>query len=198
MSDRRGRRALGIADSSVGDRCTLAGAVVRGDRVVDGAGFATATVGGLDATDAVLRIVTALDREDVASLVIGTIAPARFNVIDLSRLYEGVDGPTIAVTFDPSDGLEPAIRDSFSGDDRSERLERYRRLPPRRPVTVNDETVYVRALGASPAEAADIVRTFTPEGGRPEPIRVARQLARAGAAYLDRERDADRPDRSDR
>ncbi|PSQ33541.1 DUF99 domain-containing protein, partial [Halobacteriales archaeon SW_12_69_24] len=49
----------------------------------------------------------------------------------------------------------------------------------RRPVTVNDERVFVRAVGCEEDEAADVVRAFTPEGGRPEPLRVARLAARA-------------------
>lgn len=191
MADSPGIRALGIADSSHAEWCTVAGAVVRGDRVVDGAAYSTATVGGLDATDGICSIVDSLDREDLAVLMVGSVAPAWFNVIDLERLRETSGLPTVAVTFEESEGLEEPLREAFSGDELASRLERYRALPPRRAVRVNDETVFVRALGLEPAAAADLVRTFTPEGGRPEPIRVARELARAGAAYrartLDRE-----------
>ncbi|ELZ29115.1 hypothetical protein C475_02824, partial [Halosimplex carlsbadense 2-9-1] len=55
----------------------------------------------------------------------------------------------------------------------------YRRQPDRRPVELDDGTVYVRAAGLDADEAADVVRAFTPEGGRPEPLRVARLAARA-------------------
>lgn len=191
MADSPGIRALGIADSSRSQRCTLAGAVVRGDRVVDGAAFAAATVGGLDATDGILSIVRELDREDIAVLAVGTVAPAWFNLLDLDRLRAETGLPTIAVTFEESEGLEPALEDAFSGDELAARLDRYRALPPRRPVTVNDDTVYVRAVGLDPSAAADYVRTFTPEGGRPEPIRVARELARAAAEYGVRIPDSD-------
>lgn len=191
MTDSPGIRALGVADSARPDWSSLAGAVVRGDRVFDGASFATATVGGLDATDGVLSIVEDVDREDLRVLLVGTIAPAWFNLIELDRLHAETGLPTIAVTFEESDGLEPALADAFSGDALEARLERYRALPARHAVTVNDETVYVRTVGLSTAEAATLVRTFTPEGGRPEPIRVARALARAGADYRARIVDGD-------
>ncbi|ELZ10828.1 hypothetical protein C479_08453 [Halovivax asiaticus JCM 14624] len=183
MPDPHGRRVLGIADSSRSAWCTLAGAVVRGDRVVDGASFATATVGGCDATDAVLRLVADLDRADIAALLLGTIAPAWYNVLDLERLHEETRLPTVAVTFEESDGLEQPLREAFSGEALAARLERYRSLPSRHAVTVGTETVYVRAVGCEPSDAETLVTSFTPVGGRPEPIRVARQLARAGAAY---------------
>jgi hypothetical protein len=48
---------------------------------------------------------------------------------------------------------------------------------------VNDETVYVRAVGVDDETAAAVVRTFTPEGGRPEPLRVARLAARAARGW---------------
>ncbi len=186
MTHTAGIRALGIAESTRGEHCTIAGAVVRADRVLDGAGYASATVGELDATDAVLAIVDDLDREDVRALLVGAIAPAWYNLLDLDRLHAETGLPTIAVTFEASPGLADALRDAFADEALEIRLEQYRGLPPRRAVTVNDERVYVRTVGLEPQEAIDLVRTFTPEGGRPEPIRVARQLARAGATYRSR------------
>jgi len=43
--------------------------------------------------------------------------------------------------------------------------------------------VFVRGVGLADDEAADVVRAFTPEGGRPEPLRVARLAARAADAW---------------
>ena len=192
-----GVRALGVAESYRGEsadagdrnrdrrrtRSTLAGAVVRADRVVDGLAYASCTVGGTDATAAVRSLVDELGRPDVRYVLLGAVAPAWYNLLDLSRIAEAADRPAIAVTFEDSGGLEAGIRDAFSGTEREQRLETYRSLPERRPVSVNDETVYVRSVGLEPEGAAEIVRGFTPEGGRPEPIRVARLAARAGDAY---------------
>lgn len=182
-----GVRALGIAESfrRDADRSTLAGAVVRADRVVDGLAYRRCTVGGTDATDAVRELIDELGRPDVQYVLLGAVAPAWYNLLDCTRIHEAADRPVIAVTFEASDGLEAGLRDAFSGSDLEERLATYRSLPDRRDLSVNDETVYVRQLGCDEDEAAEIVRAFTPEGGRPEPIRVASAAARAGDSYAD-------------
>lgn len=116
----------------------------------------------------------------------------------------------LSVSFERSEGLAPAIREEFEGEARRWRLERYEALPSRYALTVNDEQLFVRAVGAETeavndeedadtvprlvpnAEAARIVRGHTPEGGRPEPVRVARLAARAGRSFvLDGEETAD-------
>ncbi|SEH16495.1 hypothetical protein SAMN04487967_2664 [Natronorubrum sediminis] len=183
-----GVRALGIAES-VGpsdERSTLAGVVVRRDRVVEDAAFRSCAVGGTDATDAVCSLLEECVRPDVQYVLVGSVAPAWYNLLDLAHIHQRADRPVIAVTFEESDGLEAGLRDAFSGASLEDRLERYRALPPRRSVSVTDETVYVRHLGCDASDAATVVRAFTPEGGRPEPIRVASALARAGNQYAGR------------
>lgn len=183
MTTKTGIRALGVAESTRGETCTVAGAVVRADRVVDGAAFAEATVGGLDATEAVLSIVEELGREDLHVLLVGTVAPAWYNLLDLARLDAATSVPVVAVTFEESAGLEAALSEAFDGSGLDTRLRRYRALPPRTPCSIDGQQVFVRAPGLEADAACALVRRFTPDGGRPEPIRVARQLARAGARY---------------
>jgi len=179
-----GARAAGLAESFVGERSTLAAAVVRADRVVDGFAFGRCTVGGTDATAQLGRLLDALDREDLHAVLVAGIAPAWFNLVDLEALAERTSLPVISVSFEASDGLEPALREAFEGTALEERLDAYRRQPPREPVTVNGERVWVRAAGTAPDAAHDVVRAFTPEGGRPEPLRVARLAARAADRFL--------------
>ncbi|WP_255169065.1 DUF99 family protein [Natrononativus amylolyticus] len=178
-----GVRAVGVAESYRGDSSTLAGAVVRADRVVDGLSFSSCTVGATDATAAVIDLLEGLDRPDVRYVLLGAVAPAWYNVLDLGAIYEAADRPTLAVTFEESEGLEAGIREAFSGPELEDRLERYRALPPRRELTADGERLYVRGVGLERREAETVVRSFTPEGGRPEPLRVARLAARAGDAY---------------
>ncbi|EMA42760.1 endonuclease dU [Halococcus saccharolyticus] len=180
-----GARALGVAESYRSDaaRSTLAGAVVRADRVVDGFAVDSCTVGGTDATETVVALADRLAREDVAYLLFAGIAPAWYNLIDLHRLHTAVDRPVLLISFEASPGLEPALHEAFAGDALESRLETYRAQPPRRRLSVNDETVFVRSVGLADDEAADVVRAFTPEGGRPEPLRVARLVARAADAW---------------
>ena len=176
-----GVRALGVAESARAERSTLAGVVVRANRTVDGLSFATCTVGGTDATDAIVELYDRLDREDVRYVLVAGIALAWYNMVDLHRLGRAFDRPVLSVTFEASDGLHDDIGSAFEDEaERTRRLETYRRQPDRHAVTVNGETVYVRAVGLDAADARDVVRAFTPEGGRPEPLRVARFAARAG------------------
>ncbi|MFD1526939.1 endonuclease dU [Halolamina salina] len=193
-----GRRALGVAFSDGETASTCAGAVVRADRVVDRLGFERCTVGGDDATAATAALIDRIDRPDVSVLLLAGVAPAWFNVLDLSRIHAETGLPTLSVSFEASPGLAPAIRAQFDGEARAWRLDAYESLPPRRSLSVNDERVFVRGVGVdTPAattnsdddevpplepncEAAQFVRGFTPDGGRPEPLRVARTAARAG------------------
>ncbi|MFB6189806.1 MAG: DUF99 family protein [Halapricum sp.] len=180
-----GVRALGIAESFREERSTLAGVVVRANRVVDGFVFGRCTVGGSDATATVRDMIERLDRPDVSYVFLAGIAPAWFNLLDLHAVAETANRPVLSVSFEESAGLEPALRDAFEGEKLSIRLETYRAQPDRHAVAVDDETVYVRAVGCPPEETAQAVRAFTPEGGRPEPLRVARQAARGVEDFLE-------------
>jgi endonuclease V-like protein UPF0215 family len=172
-----GTRALGVAESYRGDTSTVAGAVLRASRVADGFSLASCTVGGLDSTDAVVACYDRLDREDIQYVFVAGIAPAWFNVVDLHAVHERVDRPVLSVSFEESAGLRDAIEREFEGEAAERRLEVYEAQPPREPLTVNDERVFVRSVGCE--NPAEVVRAFTPEGGRPEPLRVARLAARA-------------------
>lgn len=176
-----GVRALGVAESFRGEVSTLAGCVVRADRVVDDLRFSTCTVGGTDATERVLDLWERLDRPDVRYVLAAGIAPAWYNVFDLHALARGTDRPVLAVTFEePERSLREALAAEFEGSELTARLATFERQPSPRRVRVNEETLFVRAVGCEASEARDVVRAFTPEGGRPEPLRVARLAARAG------------------
>jgi endonuclease V-like protein UPF0215 family len=126
-------------------------------------------------------LLSSLGREDVRYVLVAGVAPAWFNVVDLDALATAADRPVVAVSFEESAGLEPALREAFAGEALRTRLETYQSLPPRERVDVNGETVFVRAVGC--ADPVDVVRAFTPEGGRPEPLRVARLAARGARRW---------------
>lgn len=174
-----GARALGIAESYRETTSTLAGAVVRADRTTDDFVFGTCTVGGTDATATVRSMLDRLDRPDVRYVLVAGIAPAWFNVLDLHDLEAAAERPVLSVSFEESPGLADAISEAFDGDAAKRRLATYRAQPDRRRVTVDGDTLFVRSVGIDDGAAADVVRGFTPEGGRPEPLRVARLAARA-------------------
>ncbi|UPV75473.1 DUF99 family protein [Halorussus limi] len=175
-----GVRALGIAESYRERRSTLAGVVARASRVTDGFAFETCTVGGTDATEAVTDLFSDLGREDVRYVFVAGIALAWYNVVDLRTIHEETDRPVVSVTFEESPGLVEALEAEFEGEALERRKRAFERQPARERVSVNDETVFVRSVGIDASEAREAVRAFTPEGGRPEPLRVARLAARAG------------------
>jgi hypothetical protein len=184
-----GRRALGIAESYRGTddaeaRSTLAGAVVRADRTVDDFVFNTCTVGGRDATEAIIDCWRRLDRPDVQYCFLAGVAPAWYNIVDIDALAEAIDRPTIAVTFEESEGLGEAIRAAFDGDERAMRLDTYEALPERRRLETDGPggDLFVRSVGLDAETAETVVRAYTYER-RPEPLRVAKRAAqRADAA----------------
>jgi endonuclease V-like protein UPF0215 family len=180
-----GTRALGVAESFADgdDRSVLCGAVVRADRTADGFAFGSCAVGGFDATAAVESLFFDLNREDVQYLLLAGIAPAWFNVVDLHGLSAAVDRPVLSISFESSPGLEPALREQFSGDALDRRLRTYRAQPPRHHLAVGGDDVWVRAVGVDADRAERIVRAYTPDGGRPEPLRVARLAARAARRF---------------
>jgi hypothetical protein len=179
-----GVRALGVAESFDGEESTLAGAVVRADRVVDDLAYATCTVGGTDATDRIAGLWDRLDRPDVRYLLCAGIAPAWYNILDLDALSAATERPVIAVTFEePSGSLREALAAEFDGEALASRVAAVERLPARRRLTLGGKPRFLRAVGCSASDARDVVRAFTPEGGRPEPLRVARLAARAGDRF---------------
>ncbi|TQQ82446.1 endonuclease dU [Halonotius roseus] len=187
MAPNPGGRAVGIAASDGPDYSQLCGAVVRADRVVEDVVFGRCTTGGSDATAACCELLDRLDRPDARWLLVAGVAPAWFNLIDLSDLHVAADRPVIAVSFEDSDGLDEPLREHFSGEALQQRLATYRELPPRDPVVLGDTELWIRTVGIDTADATDVLRAFVPDDGdRPEPLRVAQRAARAGRQQAER------------
>lgn len=173
-------RILGIAESFLRTRpsSVLAGVVMRADLRMDGLAFASATVGGDDATKAVLKIHKDLDRSDINALILSGVAVSWFNIIDIGEVFEVTGKPLVCLTYEESPGLERHIREYFPQPE--EKMRRYERLGVREQVKLTTGyEVYVRALGCSAEEARILLNKFTLDGRVPEPVRVARLAARA-------------------
>ncbi len=180
--EKPGLRVLGIAESyrgrhDDGARSRLVGVVMRRDLRIDGFGVEEATVGGTDATEAVVRLVSSLGRDDLNLVMTSGSVIAWFNVIEGEEVRRRTGLPVVSVTYEPSDGLEEAIARHFPGDE--ERFARYRSLGERVPVALSTGlTSYLRPFGLTLAEAARAVDLFTLDGRVPEPLRVARLIGR--------------------
>jgi hypothetical protein len=179
--EKRAIRALGIAESfrKSGRHSMLAGVVMRSDMVIDGIAYAKSTVKGDDATDSVIKLYTSLDRTDINFVMLGGLIISMYNIIDPTRLYERLKIPIIAVTFEESEGLGEHIKRAFP-DAWEGKMEMYKKLGAREEVKLKTgHIVFVRAEGIRIKEARLALNKFLLQGAIPEPIRVARLVARA-------------------
>jgi endonuclease V-like protein UPF0215 family len=176
---KKGLRALGIAESFADrESSTLAGVVMRRDLQIDGIALTRITVGGMDATEGILRIVKDLDRRDVNLLMLSGGVIAWYNIIDPDEIQSHTGLPLIMVTYEESEGLEEDILRHFPQPEA--RLEAYHRLGTRFPFTLSTGyTIFLRSWGISESDAPTLCDAFTRDGKVPEPLRVARLVARS-------------------
>ena len=151
---------------------------MRADLRVDGVAYATATVGGDDATEGVLKIYEQLGRADINAMILSGAVISWFNIIEIQEVFKKIQKPVICLTYEESPGLERYIREYFP--DPEEKLRRYQRLGRREIISLKTGyEVYIRTLGATAEEARVLLNKFTLDGRIPEPVRVARLAARA-------------------
>ena len=175
---KKGLRALGIAESYTGRTISrLAGVVMRKDLRIDGFTFSAITVGGTDATEAVLRMMDDLDRNDINVIMLSGCIIAWFNVMNPAKIEQETGKPVICVTYEDSEGLLPEISHHFPGD--TDRISAYRNLGERIRVELHThQTIFIRCWGIEAGDGIRFCDDFTIEGRIPEPLRVARLLAR--------------------
>ena len=84
----------------------------------------------------------------------------------------------LCLTYEESPGIEKFIEKYFPNDE--EKMQRYWRLGKREPIDLDTNyRVYARPFGISLGEAKILLNKLTLDGRVPEPLRVARLLARA-------------------
>jgi len=179
---KKGLRVLGFAESfvkGVTSRSVLTGVVMRGDQfLIDGFGMTTLTVGGMDATEGVLRLFRQLNRTDINLLMFNGCIISWYNVIDLEEVFLTLDIPLVCVTYEESEGLEKYFKENF--EDWENRIKIYKKNGPREEIKLHTgHLIYTRAYGMEPKETQIILDRFILQGAVPEPLRVARLLARA-------------------
>lgn len=175
---KKGLRALGIAESYSGRSVSrLAGVVMRKDLRIDGFTFSTVTVGGMDATASILRMVHDLERNDINVIMVSGCIIAWFNIINPARIAQETKIPVICVTYEDSDGIREEILHHFPDD--TVRISAYENLGGRIPVELHThQTIFIRCWGIDSCDGARLCNDFTLEGKIPEPLRVARLCAR--------------------
>jgi hypothetical protein len=175
---KKGLRALGIAESYSGRSVSrLARVLMRKDLRIDGFCFSRVTVGGMDATDAVLHMVHDLQRDDINVIMLSGCVIAWFNVLNPALIAKETKVPVICVTYEASDGIRGDILRHFPED--TTRMTSYDKLGVRIPIHLHtNQTIFIRCWGIDASDGARLCNDFTLEGKIPEPLRVARLCAR--------------------
>ncbi|HKT22552.1 MAG TPA: DUF99 family protein [Nitrososphaerales archaeon] len=176
-----GIRALGVAESfRQGQKSSvLAGVVMRSDHVIDGVAYGRTKVGGDDATDSIASLHRRLGRNDINLVMVSGAILSLYNIVDADRLSERTRLPVICLTYKETAGIEGSIRRHFP-EGAEEKLRAYRRLGRRSGVRLRTgKKVFVRTAGLEKEETRKILDAFTLQGSIPEPVRVAKLLARA-------------------
>ena len=177
--EKKGIRGLAIAESFSQDskKSVLSGIVMSTDLVIDGFVMGHSTVGGDDATDAILTMYKKLDRPDVSFLLISGIVISLYNIIDLKRISEEIGLPVIGVTYEESKGIEDAIKYHFP-DSYKSKLAEYSKLGSREKITLHtSHNLYIRKEGCTLLEVKQLLDKITLQGSIPEPLRIGQLLA---------------------
>ena len=177
--EKKGIRGLAIAESfsQNSKKSILSGIVMSTDLVIDGFVFGHSTVGGNDATDAILEMYEKLDRQDISFLLISGIVISLYNIIDMKRISEKIGLPVIGITYEESSGIEDAIKHHFPESYKS-KLTEYSKLEPRKKITLHTSyNLYVRNEGCTVLETKQLLDKITLQGSIPEPLKITQLLA---------------------
>ncbi len=155
---------------------------MRSDLVVDGLAIGRTSVGGDDATGSVASLFRRLRRNDINFLMVSGAILSLYNIVDVDGLATKTRLPIVCLTYKETSGIEDSIRRHFPGR-AEEKLVAYRKLGKRKKLKLKSgHSVFARTAGLEDDEAKSLLDLFTLQGSVPEPIRVARLLARAATA----------------
>ena len=191
--DKPGARGLFVAESfaggDAGGASTLAGVVMRRDLAIDGFVIGSATIGGTDAAERIASMHARLGRADVGLVAVSGAVVSSYNVVDLQAIRERAGVPAVAVSYaESADGgaaLAGRLAAIGSGGGEEARAAVFSRQGPRTRVRLHtSHDLFVRCAGCSPAQAGRLLDSMTVQGSVPEPLRIARLLARAARAPL--------------
>jgi endonuclease V-like protein UPF0215 family len=184
--EKKGIRVFGVAESfrKFNIKSTLAGVVMRRDLIIDGAIFGTATLRGNDSTENILYMFKSLKRDDISCIMLGGLIISMYNIIDAQLIQNETGLPVIGITFEDSKGIESNIRYHFA-DSFQLKLDQYAKLGRRDQVTLKTgKSLFIRYWGLSPKAAIRLLNSFTLQGAIPEPIRIAKLVARASTNMI--------------
>jgi len=137
------------------------------------------SIDGTDANEAVARLVKSI-RSDFDAVMLPSISLGGFNLVNLPVIAHDLHKPVIAVTRERPDNnaVRRALRDHFT--DWRERWKTVVAAGPNysyKPMS-GEPSLYYEVKGASPSFARRLIKASAAISRLPEPMRVARILAR--------------------
>jgi endonuclease V-like protein UPF0215 family len=171
---------VGVEDGSfqkgITRRALLIAVLLRGLEIKN-VKFTKITVDGLDATKKLSKLLS--DWEFAAILLAG-VSFAGFNIIDPTVIHEKFEKPVIIVTRTKPDNqvvhqaLQKHFKDWRIRWQLFEKLDSFHRVV----VLAGEPPIYVKTIGADDTWACNLIHAFSVFCRVPEPVRVARLIAR--------------------
>lgn len=173
-------RVVGIEDGSfkkgISKTAVLAAVLFEGSGIED-VRFTRVKVDGLDATEKVEKI---LNEWNFEAVMLAGVSFAGFNIVDPTVLFEKFRKPLVIVSRDKPDNkaVKQALIRHFK--DWQIRWNVFRKLGPIYKVTTLPRAfpIYVETVGGTAQWAKCLTIALTVIGRIPEPIRIARLIAR--------------------
>ena len=158
---------------------------MRSDLVIDGFAAGTLRVAGSDATDSVIKLFDNLKRNDVNAILISGSVLSLYNVLDIDAICAELKLPVLAISFKQSTSdLAANIRNRFPKKDADRKIRLLEKLGTTEKIKLKTGyEVFVRTAGIKENESTKLLDKFTLQGAIPEPIRVARLLAKTIAPF---------------
>ncbi len=181
---KKGVKILGIACSSFNrleDKFVpIYGVVYRGASLFEGVLKTSIEVDGEDATEKIQTMIEQSKHNKQLNLIMTRgITIAGFNYIDIKKLYEKTGLPVISVV-DRKPNFEKirsAIKNVVNWEERYKVITNSSLI--REIQSSEEEPVFIQSIGFKEEEIATFLKKVTVVGRIPEPIRVARLIARA-------------------
>jgi endonuclease V-like protein UPF0215 family len=179
--EKKGLRTLAVAESFriSCKHAILAGVVMRRDLIIDGVGISKSTIKGDDSTQNIISMWRNMNRNDINCIFLGGIIISMFNIVDGNEVYRSTGTPVISLTYNDSKGVAHNFRRVFPNSWQS-KLEQYQKIGKRQRIVLQTgKTVFIRHWGLTLSDSIILLNYFTLQGSVPEPIRIAKLVARA-------------------
>jgi len=189
-SVRKALRTVGVDDGGFQSQWSqirrhgkaILAAVLLNEYWIDDIHVGEITVDGLDATEILVNL---LNHWTFDAVFLSGVSFAGFNLIDADTIYKKFRRPVIVVSGDKPDNMavKKALQTHFTDwEARWRIIRKLGRIYSAAPV-VAEPPLYFEAVGLSARSAKLMIRALAVSSRLPEPIRVARLIARGLTRY---------------